>query len=125
MRLAVPLMIEDFNLNIVDSLMEGRYKIGLGCRIMDGITDLQKDIIEHRHNFLISLIFHRSGVARTIRDHFKSWKIIMPDLDQLIDLNYLSMSIVMILSRNNEPERLYCRHFYRLSLCHKDTASLI
>jgi len=29
--------------------------------------------------------------------HFKSWKELMPDLVQLIDLNYVSMSIVMIL----------------------------
>jgi len=33
----------------------------------------------------------------SLGNHFKSWKDLMPDLVQLIDLNYVSMSIVMIL----------------------------
>jgi ABC-type lipoprotein release transport system permease subunit len=46
--------------------------------------DPEKVIEEYRH-------ISSSG------NHFKSWKELMPDLVQLIDLNYVSMSIVMIL----------------------------
>ena len=41
-------------------LMEGLYRIGIGCQILDDMVDLALDIRSRKHNYLASLIYHGS-----------------------------------------------------------------
>jgi hypothetical protein len=58
---SVPLIIEDCSKLSLGFLLEGLYKIGLGCQIMDDLADLSRDMRQSRHNFVASLIYYQSG----------------------------------------------------------------
>lgn len=58
---SVPRIIENCSNPAIDFLLDGLYKIGLGCQVMDDIVDLLRDVKERRHNFVASLIYYRSG----------------------------------------------------------------
>ena len=64
---SVPLIIEDCSKIALDSLLDGLYKIGLGCQIMDDMVDLPRDIGKGRHNFVASLIYYQSGAGQWAR----------------------------------------------------------
>jgi len=55
---AVPNVLEETEGEIVPTLLEALYRIGMGCQIMDDMVDLRDDILHKRHNYVASLIFH-------------------------------------------------------------------
>jgi len=55
---AVPLVLEPELAPAAKPLSEALYRIGMGCQILDDMTDLKLDISMHRHNYLASLIVH-------------------------------------------------------------------
>jgi hypothetical protein len=54
----VPNVIEDLEGEAVPSLLNGLYQIGMGCQIMDDMVDLARDVLNRRHNYAASLLFH-------------------------------------------------------------------
>ncbi len=68
---SVPRIIEDCSNTAVDSLLEGLYRIGLGCQVMDDMVDLAQDIKKRHHNFLASLVYYHSGSAQW--DRLNAW----------------------------------------------------
>ncbi len=90
----------------------GIYKTGIsqldaGISFCD-ISALENGLFEGGQNFWNAAIFLHAGVDMDIilqeyriknldYINFKTWKQIMPDLEQLISLNYFSMSIVIII----------------------------
>lgn len=57
----IPLAIESVAQERLTPLLEGLYRIGLGCQIMDDMVDMDLDIQSGRHNYLVSLIHHGSN----------------------------------------------------------------
>lgn len=58
---AVPAVLETIDEAKTVPVMEGLYRIGMGCQIMDDLVDLQRDILQKRHNYVASLIYHHQG----------------------------------------------------------------
>lgn len=58
---AVPAALETMNESKTRPVMEGLYQIGMGCQIMDDLVDLHRDVLQKRHNYVASLIFHHQG----------------------------------------------------------------
>lgn len=58
MPVGYPLTIEDIDESDIAPLLEGLYRIGMGCQIMDDMADFVSDQERKRHNFLVSLIYH-------------------------------------------------------------------
>lgn len=56
---AVPLAIEPIEKTAVSQLLEALYKIGLGCQILDDMVDFYGDLQQKRHNYIVSLIYHK------------------------------------------------------------------
>jgi hypothetical protein len=54
----IPLVIETVAEKKRAPLLEGLYRIGIGCQIMDDMVDMAGDIQARRHNYLVSLIHH-------------------------------------------------------------------
>ncbi|MBR9987668.1 MAG: polyprenyl synthetase family protein [Desulfosarcina sp.] len=54
----IPLTIETADDKNLAPLLEGLYRIGIGCQIMDDIVDMVGDIEARRHNYVVSLIHH-------------------------------------------------------------------
>ena len=54
----IPLLLEDVTEEAVAPLMDGLYRIGMGCQIMDDMVDFTSDLERKRHNFLVALIHH-------------------------------------------------------------------
>jgi hypothetical protein len=63
----IPLTLETVAENIRAPLLEGLYRIGIGCQIMDDMVDMAGDILTRRHNYLISLIHHGQHSAEKDR----------------------------------------------------------
>jgi hypothetical protein len=63
----IPLTIESVARERLTPLLEGLYRIGLGCQIMDDMVDMAVDIQSRRHNYLVSLIHHGSNIAEKNR----------------------------------------------------------
>lgn len=55
---AVPAAMESLDQETTASLLDALYRIGMGCQILDDMVDLARDLQEHRHNYVASLIFH-------------------------------------------------------------------
>jgi hypothetical protein len=55
---AVPGVLEDLREEIVPTLLDGLYHIGMGCQIMDDMVDLARDVLNKHHNYVASLLFH-------------------------------------------------------------------
>jgi hypothetical protein len=58
---AVPAVLEILEAGKTKPVMEGLYRIGIGCQILDDLVDLQRDILQKRHNYVASLIYHHQG----------------------------------------------------------------
>jgi len=54
----IPRTIEPIAQTELAPLLEGLYRIGMGCQILDDMVDLGPDIRAKRHNYLVSLIHH-------------------------------------------------------------------
>lgn len=54
----IPLALEDIDESDISPLLEGLYRIGMGCQIMDDMVDFMSDLERKRHNFLVSLIYY-------------------------------------------------------------------
>lgn len=62
---AVPAIIEDIDPKLIAGLENALYDIGMGCQIMDDMTDLSSDIEKSRHNYVVSLIYHDSDATES------------------------------------------------------------
>lgn len=60
---AVPLAIEPIEKTAVSHLLEALYKIGMGCQILDDMVDFYGDLQQKRHNYIVSLIYHKFSPA--------------------------------------------------------------
>jgi geranylgeranyl pyrophosphate synthase len=60
---AVPLAIEPIEKSTVSNLLDALYKIGMGCQIMDDMVDFYADLQQKRHNYIVSLIYHKFNPA--------------------------------------------------------------
>ncbi|UCH21200.1 MAG: hypothetical protein JSU83_22280 [Deltaproteobacteria bacterium] len=96
-----------FEKNNLQLKLSGIYKTGID-QLDRGIAFCPLAEIADMHKIWSATIFLNEGVEpesviaeyrRRLADtyHFKSWKELMPDLRQLIDLEYLSMGIVTVL----------------------------
>jgi hypothetical protein len=62
---AVPESIESLSPSILNPLKQALYEIGMGCQILDDMVDLASDVLNRRHNYVASLIYH--SAAKTDR----------------------------------------------------------
>jgi hypothetical protein len=53
----IPMVIENINVPEIKPLLNGLYRIGMGCQIMDDMVDFCLDLSQKRHNYMVSLIF--------------------------------------------------------------------
>lgn len=58
---AVPAVIERMDEKKTGRVIQGLYDIGMGCQILDDLVDLQRDALQKRHNYIISLIYYHRG----------------------------------------------------------------
>ncbi len=54
----IPLVLGRFDTETVQQILDGLYKIGIGCQILDDIADVSSDLERKKHNYLVSLIYH-------------------------------------------------------------------
>lgn len=55
---AVPGALGDADSPLAEAMAEALYRIGMGCQILDDLTDLADDLRRNRHNFVAALAFH-------------------------------------------------------------------
>jgi len=72
---AIPSIIESIDEKEINNLNQALYNIGMGCQVMDDMTDIKRDIQTKHHNYVASLIYYKSGRGR--------WK----ELESLLLLN--------------------------------------
>jgi hypothetical protein len=53
----IPMVIENMDESEIEPLLNGLYRIGMGCQIMDDMVDFLSDLSQKRHNYMVSLIF--------------------------------------------------------------------
>jgi len=58
---AVPAVLESTDKEKTAEVLEGLYRIGLGCQILDDLVDLQRDVLKKRHNYAASLVYYQQG----------------------------------------------------------------
>jgi hypothetical protein len=58
----IPRTIEKVAAKTLNPILEGLYRIGVGCQIMDDMVDMAADIKARKHNYLVSLVHH--GASR-------------------------------------------------------------
>ncbi len=58
---AIPESIEPLTSEIITPLKQALYEIGMGCQIFDDMVDLYSDILNRRHNYVASLIYHAAS----------------------------------------------------------------
>lgn len=54
----IPLTIEVVAEKKFTPVLEGLYRIGMGCQIMDDMVDMAMDIKTRKHNYMVSLVYH-------------------------------------------------------------------
>jgi hypothetical protein len=57
----IPQLLEKSPEAEMDSMMQALYRIGMGCQVMDDMVDLFSDLKKHRHNYVLSLLYHHGG----------------------------------------------------------------
>ncbi len=57
----IPRVIESVEQERLTPLLDGLYRIGLGCQIMDDMVDVAMDVRTRKHNYLVSLVYHGSN----------------------------------------------------------------
>ena len=80
--LSAPLALGDIDLKnrTVAQVKEGLITFGLGCQILDDISDLGMDLHDHRYNYLASLIHHGSRMHE--KDLLKTFQSGLPRKDR-------------------------------------------
>jgi len=63
----IPLTIENLDESDVAPLLDGLYRIGMGCQILDDMVDFMSDLERKRHNFLVSSIYYGSHPTEKCR----------------------------------------------------------
>ncbi len=63
----IPLVIEKPDMPDIEPLLEGLYRVGLGCQVMDDLVDFTSDLARKRHNFMVSLVYHGSAAREKKR----------------------------------------------------------
>jgi hypothetical protein len=63
----VPLALDPALAPVAEPLADALYRIGMGCQVLDDMVDLVADRAMHRHNYLASLIVHRSADREAAR----------------------------------------------------------
>jgi len=66
----IPRCLEQIAESETAPLMEGLYRIGMGCQVLDDMVDFSSDLERRRHNFLVSLIHH--GPVPAERQHLQA-----------------------------------------------------
>jgi hypothetical protein len=64
---AVPLALDPALAPVAEPLADALYRIGMGCQVLDDMVDLAADRAMYRHNYLASLIVHRSADKEAAR----------------------------------------------------------
>ena len=88
-------------------IVAGIYQTGIN-KLDTGISFCNLGAVEDRHSLWNAAVFLKDGIDMDLilqkyrnknleHINFKTWKQVMPDLEQLISLNYFSMSIVIII----------------------------
>jgi len=54
----IPRCLEDLPESETTPLMEGLYRVGMGCQVLDDMVDFMSDLERKRHNYVVSLIHH-------------------------------------------------------------------
>jgi len=67
---AVPRLLENVSTEFVNLMMQALYDIGMGCQILDDLADLPNDVRTHRHNYVLSLLYH--GSEKSVRERLDS-----------------------------------------------------
>jgi hypothetical protein len=57
----IPQLLEKSPEVKMDSMRQALYLIGMGCQVMDDMVDLFSDLKKHRHNYVLSLLYHHGG----------------------------------------------------------------
>jgi hypothetical protein len=57
----IPRVIEGMDEEHIAPLLNGLYRIGMGCQIMDDMVDFQSDLSRKHHNYMVSLIYFSPG----------------------------------------------------------------
>ena len=65
----IPQTIDTLNQTNLTPLLEGLYRIGVGCQILDDMVDMAVDITARKHNYMVSLIHH--GPSADEKDRLK------------------------------------------------------
>jgi len=66
----IPNLLEDKLPQETLSARQALYQIGIGCQLLDDITDLFVDMHERRHNYVASVIFHQE--PQETREHLQT-----------------------------------------------------
>jgi hypothetical protein len=84
----VPKLFETASGAVMDRMMKALYDIGMGCQILDDITDLPFDVKRHRHNYVLSLLYHcaAEGLRKRLDAMFKQEAILAYDNNLLAEI---------------------------------------
>jgi hypothetical protein len=63
----IPRAVETLDETVTGPLLEGLYRIGMGCQVMDDMVDLVSDLERKRHNYVAALIHHDAPQAEKNR----------------------------------------------------------
>ncbi|TKB07485.1 class 1 isoprenoid biosynthesis enzyme [Desulforhopalus sp. IMCC35007] len=58
---AIPAVFEETVIPAAMAVQDALYNIGMGCQILDDMVDLFRDVMEQRHNYVASVIFHEES----------------------------------------------------------------
>jgi hypothetical protein len=84
---AVPRLLESGSGESTGLIIKALYDIGMGCQILDDMTDLPLDIQRHRHNYVLSLLYHSAaeGLRKRLDSMLKQDGIFKYDDDLLAE----------------------------------------
>ncbi len=63
----VPKCVEETDESDTALILEGLYRIGMGCQVLDDMVDMASDLERKRHNFVVSRIYHGPDSAEKDR----------------------------------------------------------
>jgi hypothetical protein len=79
---------QGLDMTVLDLCKEGLMSFGLGCQILDDVRDLAKDVIESRHNYVLSQLYAEQPV------YVDKLRRIRPDIDQDSNIHELFPDVV-------------------------------
>jgi hypothetical protein len=66
---ALPLLVEKSNDGAYTQILNGLYKVGIGCQIMDDMVDMNDDMKKMRHNYVVSLVEYGADAKERAKLH--------------------------------------------------------